>query len=59
LPAIFKGGIVMAKNSKPEGTLAILAAIFVLFTAMLDPRISLAVSVAALLLIAIYSFLKK
>ena len=36
-------------NSKTEGTLAILAALLVLFSAMWDPRVSVGVSILALL----------
>jgi hypothetical protein len=46
-------------NTKTEGALAILAALFVLFSAMWDPRISVAVSIFALLGIAIYKLTQK
>ncbi|MGC9310306.1 MAG: hypothetical protein ACP5E4_01125 [Candidatus Aenigmatarchaeota archaeon] len=46
-------------TQKQEGAFATFAAILVLFTAMLDPKVSLAISFAALLFIAAYSFLKK
>ena len=36
-------------NTKTEGTIMILAALLVLFSAMLDPRLSAAISVLALL----------
>ena len=46
-------------NSKTEGTIAIIAALLVLFSAMLDPRISLTISVVALAAFGIYKFLQK
>jgi hypothetical protein len=46
-------------NTKTEGTLAILAALLVLFSAMWDPRISVVVSIFALLGIAIYKLTHK
>ena len=50
----------MAKmNSKQEGTLSIVAAIVVLFSAMLDPQVSIVVAIAALVLFSIYKFLQK
>jgi len=48
-----------AVNTRREGTFASLAAVLVLFSAMWDPRISVAVSVIALATIGIYSFVKK
>jgi 4-hydroxybenzoate polyprenyltransferase len=42
-----------------EGTLAIIAALLVLFSAMWDPRVSVVVSVVALLGLGIYKFLKR
>jgi hypothetical protein len=41
-------------NTRTEGTLAIVAAFFVLFSAMLDPRISLTIAVAAMVVFGIY-----
>jgi hypothetical protein len=46
-------------NTKTEGTLVILAALLVLFSAMWDPRISVAVSVAALAALGVYKFVYK
>lgn len=43
-------------NNQTEGTISILAALFVLFSAMLDPRVSIALAVAFLVLLAIYKF---
>jgi hypothetical protein len=46
-------------NSKQEGTIAILAAILVLFSAMIDPRVSLAISIVALAAIGMWKLLEK
>jgi hypothetical protein len=46
-------------NQKIEGTLAIIAALFVLFSAMWDPRISAAIAVLALAGLGIYLLLRK
>lgn len=46
-------------NTKTEGTLAILAALLILFSTMWDPRISVAVSLLALLGIGIYKLTQK
>jgi hypothetical protein len=46
-------------NSKTEGAIATSAAVLVLFSAMWDPRISVAISVIALAALGIYSFLQK
>jgi hypothetical protein len=46
-------------NSKTEGTIAIAAALLVLFSAMLDPRVSAGLAVAALAGLGIYHFLQK
>ena len=46
-------------NARTEGTIAIVAALFVLFSAMWDARISVVVSVVALAAIGIYKFLQK
>ena len=43
-------------NSKTEAIVGTVGAILVLFTAMLDPMISLGLAVAALLGLAIYNF---
>lgn len=39
-----------------EGTLSILAALLVLFSAMLDPRVSIALAVVSLVALAVYKF---
>jgi hypothetical protein len=44
---------------KTEGVLSSLAAILVLFTTMLDPRISVGLAVAFLLGLGIYHFVRK
>jgi hypothetical protein len=46
-------------NTKTEGTMAIIAALLVLFSAMWDPHVSVAVSLAALLALSIYKFMQK
>lgn len=46
-------------NNKTEGTINILAALFVLFSAMLDPYVSIVIAVVALVSLAIYKFAKK
>jgi hypothetical protein len=46
-------------NTKTEGTIAILAALCVLFSAMWDPRISVAISVIALTALGVYRFIQK
>lgn len=46
-------------NAKTEGTLAIIAALIVLFSAMWDARISVIVSLAALIAFGVYSFARK
>jgi hypothetical protein len=43
-------------NTKTEGIIAIAAALIVLFSAMWDPRVSVAVSILALLGLGIYKF---
>lgn len=50
----------MAKlNPKQEGNFAIIAALIVLFSAMLDPQVSLIIAIAALVILSAYSFMKK
>ena len=44
-------------NNKTEGSLAILAALLVLFSAMLDPRVSVILAVAALIALGVYKFI--
>ena len=46
-------------NPKTEGSLAIVAALIVLFSAMWDPRISAAVAVVALAALGIYRLVQK
>lgn len=46
-------------NTKSEGTMAIIAALFVLFSAMWDPRVSVVVAIVALLAFAGYKFIEK
>jgi EamA domain-containing membrane protein RarD len=46
-------------NTKTEGTIAIIVALLVLFSAMWDPRVSAAVSIVALLGFGIYKFTQK
>ncbi len=42
-------------SSQREGTLAILAAIFVLFSALFDPLVSVVVAIVSLVAFAVYS----
>ena len=46
-------------NTKTEGTLAILAALIVLFSAMWNPLVSVVVSIAAFLGFGIFKFVQK
>ncbi len=46
-------------NEKTEGTLSVLAALLVLFSAMLDPRISAGLAIVFLLALAIYKFTRR
>ena len=46
-------------NTRTEGTLAIVAALLVLFSAMWDARVSVAVSVVALAALGVYRFMQK
>jgi hypothetical protein len=46
-------------NTKTEGTLAIIAALLVLFSAMWDPRVSVAVSIVALAAMGVYKLVQK
>jgi EamA domain-containing membrane protein RarD len=46
-------------NTKTEGTLAIIAALIVLFSAMWDPRVSVAVSLVALVAYGVYKFARR
>jgi len=46
-------------NTKTEGTIAIIAALLVLFSAMWDPRVSVVVSIIALVVIGAYKLAQK
>ena len=46
-------------NAKTEGTIAIIAPLLILFSAMWDPRASVTVSVVALLGFGIYKFVQN
>jgi hypothetical protein len=46
-------------NKKTEGTMAIIAALIVLFSVMWNPLVSVAVSVTALVAMGIYKFGQK
>lgn len=46
-------------NTKTQGTIEVLAALLVLFSAMWDPRISVVVAIAALVGLGIYKLIQK
>ncbi len=46
-------------NTKTEGTLAVIAALIVLFSAMWNPLVSAVVSVITLMAFGIYKFVQK
>lgn len=46
-------------NTKTEGTLAIIAALIVLFSAMWNPLVSTTVSIVVLAMFGIYKFMQK
>ena len=46
-------------NTKTEGTFAIVAALIVLFSAMWNPLVSVAVSVVALVGFGVYKYMQK
>ena len=46
-------------NTKIEGTMAVIAALIVLFSAMWDPRVSVVVAIVALIAFAGYKFIEK
>ena len=46
-------------SNKTDAIISSLAAIFVLFTAMIDPRVSVGLAVVFLLALAIYKFARK
>lgn len=51
--------MVKKMNTKTEGTLAIIAALIVLFSAMWDPWVSVAVSIVALATYSVYKLVRK
>jgi hypothetical protein len=46
-------------NTKTEGTIAIIATLIVLFSAMWNPLVSVTVSIVALLGFGIYKYMQK
>jgi hypothetical protein len=46
-------------TTKTEGTLAIIAALIVLFSAMWNPLVSAGISIVALLAFGIYKYMQK
>ncbi len=46
-------------NARTEGMIAIAAALLVLFSAMWDPRVSVVVSVVALVALGVYRFMQR
>ena len=46
-------------TAKDEGTLGVITALLVLFTAMADPLMSVMVAIGAILLFSIYKFTQK
>jgi hypothetical protein len=46
-------------NARTEGAIAIAAALLVLFSAMWDPRVSVVVSIVALVALGVYKFVQK
>jgi hypothetical protein len=46
-------------NARTEGTIAIAAALLVLFSAMWDARVSVVVSIVALATLGVYRFVQK
>jgi hypothetical protein len=46
-------------SNKNEGSLAIIAAMLVLFSAMLDPRVSAGLAVVLLICFAVYKLMRK
>lgn len=46
-------------NTKTKGTFAIVTALMVLFSAMWNPMVSVAVSIVALLGLGIYKYMQK
>jgi hypothetical protein len=46
-------------NTKTEGTLAIIAALIVLFSAMWNPLVSAGISIVTLLAFGIYKYMQK
>lgn len=46
-------------NSKIEGIITVLAALLVVFTAIMDPKISIGIAVTLLVALAIYKLAKE
>lgn len=46
-------------NTKAEGIMAVIAALIVLFSAMWNPLVSVAISIVALAAFGIYKFIQK
>ena len=46
-------------NTKAEGTLAIIAALIVLFSSMWEPRVSAGVSIIAMVAFGVYKLARK
>jgi len=46
-------------NNKTEGTITILAAFLVLFSAMMEPKISAGLAIIFLIILSIYKFTRK
>ena len=46
-------------NEKSEAVISFLAALLVLFSAMLDPRISIGLAVAFLVILAVYKIIQS
>jgi hypothetical protein len=54
---LFKNKVSKKVQDQTEGATAIFAAILVLFTTMIDPKISLTIAIVFIILLAIYKFL--
>lgn len=46
-------------TNKQEGAFAVASALFVIFSAMIDPRVSLVIATIALGALGVYNFYKK
>ncbi len=44
---------------KTEGAIAVIAALFVLFSAMMSPNLSITISLIFIILLAVYKFLRR